>query len=116
MKTKTLLMILLVVLALSVKAQNQPARVPARNIPATIAQPNGDSITIRLVGDEWMHFYMTLDGWQLVQNNKGYYCYALPVKGVNKGLRASRRKAHDADKRSRCEVRWLRRHGVNVNP
>lgn len=116
MKTKILLITLLSLLSFSAIAQNKPLHVPARNIPATISQPNGDSITIRLVGDERMHFYMTLDGWKLVQNDKGYYCYALPVRGDNKGLRASRRKAHDADKRTRCEARWLRRHGVNVNP
>lgn len=97
--------------------------VPANPRPMNYVQPNGDTITIRLVGDEHFHFNITVDGYLIQKNSKGYYCYATwQEKKDEKGETyrvpvATRRKVHNADKRSKCEQRWLKRQaekGKNV--
>ena len=66
---------------------------------------------IRIVGDEWHHFRMTLDGYLIRQNDKGYYVYA---NNNEKGeIVCTRRKAHNADKRSKCEQRYIQKHIPN---
>ena len=84
-------------------------RVPARQTPVTRLQPNGDSITVILRGDEWHHYSITLDGYQILENDKGYIHYATLKRGEPA---ASRRLAHNAPDRSCCEQRWLTRHGI----
>lgn len=88
----------------------QPQRVPARRDPIVRVQPNGDSLTVLLRGDEWRHWMMTADGWHIRENKKGVLCYMRSLGGVEQEV--SNRHAHDADKRSCCEKRWLKKHGV----
>lgn len=52
-----------------------PSRVPATPNPIILTQPNGDTITVRLFGDEWQHYYTTLDGYVIVKDSDGYFCY-----------------------------------------
>lgn len=85
-----------------------PKRVPAVPYPLEVIQPNGDTLTIRLIGDEHYHFRTTLDGWLIKQNRRGYYCYAYYNK---KGETvASRRKAHNAEKRTKREIKYLEKN------
>lgn len=56
-------------------ADAQPSRVPASPFPIKVSQPNGDTIMIRVMGDEWKHFHTTTDGYVIVKNSKGYFCY-----------------------------------------
>lgn len=62
-------------------AQNRPSRVPAYRGLIERVQPNGDTVYVRLHGDE-RHHWMTLeDGVTLVkENKKGYICYAKKKK------------------------------------
>ena len=53
-----------------------PSRVPATPYPIKVAQPNGDTITIRLFGDERQHYFTSIDGYVIVKNAEGYFCYA----------------------------------------
>ena len=53
-----------------------PSRVPATPYPIKVAQPNGDTITIRLFGDERQHYFTSPDGYVIVKNAEGYFCYA----------------------------------------
>ena len=53
--------ILLTLLA-AVLAAGQIMAVPARRKPFTVRQADGTSLTLRLVGDECFHYYMTADG------------------------------------------------------
>ena len=106
MKPRFILLILVLV-GLTVTAQQ---RVPASPKPAVVAQPNGDSLTIRLVGDEWHHHCTTLDGYPVVQNKRGYWCYSKP-KHIQQ---PSCRKAHNEDQRTRCEQRWLQSSIFNL--
>ena len=88
--------------------------VPANPRPMEYVQPNGDTIIIRLVGDEHFHFNTTVDGVLIAKNDKGYFCYAKwqEVKENGKTYRVAKpttRKARNADKRSKCEQRWIAR-------
>ena len=65
----------------SVTAQNLPARVPAYQGVIERVQPNGDTVYVRLHGDERKHWMTLEDGVTLVkENKKGYICYAKKKK------------------------------------
>ena len=87
-----------------------PQRVPARRDPIVITQPNGDSLTILKRGDERVHWTMTTDGWQILENKKGYMCYVRLKR--NGEVTLSNKKAKDETKRRPCEARWLKKHGI----
>lgn len=99
---------------LSLCAVTAFAQTPARGVqayrqPIQRVQPNGDTITVLLRGDEWHHFTMTADGWEIQENKRGYLCYS---RMRHQQTQPSCRKAHNANRRSRCEQRWLNRHGI----
>lgn len=57
--------------------------IPAYPYPIEIKQPNGETITIKLQGDEFFHYATTEDGYVIIQDQDGYYTYAtLDEKGV----------------------------------
>ena len=110
---KVLLVALLATVTLALKAQG-PAHVPAYRGVIERVQPNGDTIQTFLRGDEHYHCSMTLDGWQILQNDKGWYVYAkrLAVRGERLEVKASRKKVHNSNQRTKCEKRWLEKYGV----
>jgi len=50
--------------------------VPADPHPAVFTQPNGVQVTLIMQGDEFVRFAKTLDGYTLLYNSEGYFCYA----------------------------------------
>jgi len=50
--------------------------VPAYPYPVVFTQPNGEQITLIMKGDEFVRFAQTLDGYTLLYNAEGYFCYA----------------------------------------
>ena len=77
---KRLILILAIGCGLLAIAQ-KPARVPARPGVIECVQPNGDTIRVRLHGDERQHWMTLEDGKTLVaENKKGYICYAKKKK------------------------------------
>lgn len=109
MKKILLLVAVMATMCLGINAQG-PAKVPAYKGIIERAQPNGYTLRTFLRGDERMHFSMTEDGWQIQEDKKGWYKY---VKLDRKGKAViSNKKAHNADNRSKCEARWLEKHGV----
>lgn len=101
-------------IGMSVKAQEAQkiAKVPAYRGLIERVQPNGDTLRTYLRGDEHKHWAMTEDGWKILETKHGWLKYA---KKNRKGeVVASCRKAHNAEKRSRCEQRWLEKNGVKV--
>ena len=77
---KRLILILAIGCGLLAIAQ-KPARVPARPGVIERVQPNGDTIRVRLHGDERQHWMTLEDGKMLVaENKKGYICYAKKKK------------------------------------
>ncbi|MCL2289439.1 MAG: M6 family metalloprotease domain-containing protein [Bacteroidetes bacterium] len=50
--------------------------VPATPHPVTLTQPNGDTLTVRIKGDERINWYESMDGYTLLFNQAGYLSYA----------------------------------------
>ena len=50
--------------------------VPAYPYPIVFTQPNGEQVTLIMKGDEFVKFAQTLDGYTLLYNPEGYFCYA----------------------------------------
>lgn len=51
--------------------------IPAKKVLKEVLQIDGTTLTIRLCGDEYFHYYSTLDGYPLVHAEDGGYYYAL---------------------------------------
>ena len=49
--------------------------IPAIPKPYSVTQPDGTTITIRLCGDEYYHYYATEDGTPITLCEDGYYRY-----------------------------------------
>ena len=104
-----MMVVMTMLMGLGLQAQ-QPSRVPAYPGIIERTQPNGYVLRTYLRGDEHMHFMMTEDGWEIMENKKGWLVYA---KKDKKGQTVPAcRKAHNKDQRSRCEKCWLKRHGI----
>ena len=74
---KRLIYILLLAISIAAVAQQRSSRVPAHPGVIERVQPNGDTIHVRLHGDERQHWMTLEDGKTLVAENKnGYICYA----------------------------------------
>ena len=92
--------------------------VPAHPGILDYIQPNGDTLHVRLIGDERFHFYTTADGLLLQKNEKGFFCYAVwqEYSGKNGETKrkavALKRKAHNEADRSRCENKWIIRKQI----
>ena len=52
------------------------AAVPAKRDLRTVTQPDGTTIEVRLVGDEYLHYLVTKDGSVVSRDADGRYCYA----------------------------------------
>lgn len=79
--------------------------VPAYPKPVTFTQPNGETVTITLKGDEHIHWAVSEDGYTLLTNSEGYmtYAYCLPSGDmVPTNVIAS-----DVKKRSNSEIAYL---------
>ena len=101
---KRLLLILAMGGGLLAMAQ-KPARVPAYPGPIERIQPNGDTIHVRLHGDERGHRMTTVDGYLVVENQQGWICYAR--KKTNGKIVATTKKAHNKEQRTRCEQQYI---------
>lgn len=87
--------------------------VPAHPRAVTIRQPDGSLLTLRLVGDEWLHFNTTLDGYTVVKDTDGYYRYADVQDGQ---LKATSQIAHDAAARQPAERAFLAARQKHLAP
>ena len=91
-------MVMLTMLTVSMMA------VPANRKAVKITQPDGTTVTIQLLGDEWQHFNTTADGYSVVKNQQGYYVYAEKKDGE---LIATQMVAHNAQERKANELAFL---------
>ncbi|MBO7590219.1 MAG: M6 family metalloprotease domain-containing protein [Prevotella sp.] len=78
--------------------------VPANRKAVNVTQPDGTTVTIQLLGDEWQHFNTTTDGYSVVKNQQGYYVYAEKKNGE---LKATQMVAHNAQERKANEQAFL---------
>ena len=74
--------------------------VKADPTPVTITQPDGTRLTVRLNGDEDLHWYSTADGVLLVQQDMAYYVAQVNADGT---LLATNVLAHESANRSDAE-------------
>ncbi|MGM9830536.1 MAG: hypothetical protein ACI3Z5_00790 [Paludibacteraceae bacterium] len=107
----SILVVILLTMCIGLNAQNKPQRVPAVKTPLEYVQPDGDTLIIRLHGDERRHYRTTVDGYLIAQNKKGYYCYARYDR--NGATKITCKKAHNADKRSTSEQKYIERNIPN---
>lgn len=73
--------------------------------PIVVTQPDGTTLTVRMHGDEFGHFRTTDDGYQIKQNEKGFYIYDL--SGSTSTNKSSEIIARDVSKRSTSEKALL---------
>ncbi len=78
--------------------------IPANPTPEKLLQPDGTYITIQLVGDEYMHYSTTEDGYTVVKGASGYYVYAELSEGK---LVPSQVVARNKDSRSQADNLYL---------
>ena len=78
--------------------------VPAHPGMIQVRQPDGSYLTLRLIGDEWMRFNTTADGYSVVKDHRGYYVYAERKDGK---LQPTGRVAHNVAERSADELAFL---------
>ena len=82
---------------------------PAYHGTVRMVQPDGSCVTIRLVGDEYLHYNVTADGYSLVRRDDGAYVYA-QLNGEGQ-LEPTALLAHDADERTAEERRYIEKVG-----
>ena len=105
-----LMIAVMAMMSVGVCYADSPAKVPAYRGLIERVQPNGDTLRTYLRGDEHKHWMMTEDGWQIKESKKGWLKY---VKLNRKGeVVIGCRKAHNVEKRTKCEKRWLEKHGI----
>ena len=110
---------LLAMLTAGLSVHATEKRIPERhNMPAyrgviERVQPDGYILRTYLRGDERKHWAMTEDGWQIIEDKKGWLRYARQKR--NGDVVRSCRKAHNAKDRKQCEQKWLDKHGVQMS-
>lgn len=84
--------------------------VKANPRPATVVQPDGSHLTLRLNGDESFHYYSTEDGYAVERGTDGFFYY-LDADATVSSVRAS-----DISLRQNKEIEFLRTHSVSAAP
>ena len=85
---------------------------PAHHGTTRVLQPDGTSVTIRLVGDEYLHYHATADGYTLLRRADGAYVYA--TKNSEGKLEPTDLLAHDANERSAEERTFIKAVGRQI--
>ena len=84
----------------------QPAMAgPAYPNPITYVLPDGTEITIRLRGDEWVNWAISLDNYTLLRNADGFWEYA--VHNEFGDLKLSGVRTHNIAERSETERKFV---------
>jgi len=66
-----------IILTFFIVACNTLFAIPAYPYPVVFTQPNGDTLTIVMAGDEFLKFATSEDGYTLMYDHNGFFCYAL---------------------------------------
>lgn len=91
----------------------QVNKVPASSKPIEYKQPDGSIVTFTLKGDENLHWAVTSDGYTIISNKEKGYDYAKLDK--NKNLVSSGKLAHNLEKRSKKEIKFLKKIEKGLN-
>lgn len=98
MKRLSTAILMLTIMTISMMA------VPANRKAVNVTQPDGTTVTIQLLGDEWQHFNTTTDGYSVVKNQQGFYVYAEKKNGE---LKATQMVVHNVQERKANEQAFL---------
>lgn len=79
---------------------------PAYPKPIKFEQPDGKTVTLTLKGDGALHWAESTDGYKLVKDNRGFFCYG--VNDAVKGMVASDVPALDVADRSASQSSFVR--------
>lgn len=79
--------------------------VPAYPYPIVFTQPNGDTLTLTMKGDEFVSYAVTPDGYTLLYNDEGYFTYAQLDSDEN--LVFSNHIAKSIERRTRADRHFL---------
>lgn len=94
-----------VLFAMSLAAVLAARGIPAKPGLAEYPMPDGSSVTVSIVGDEFARYYLSADGYLLLPDSKGELRYALAGKN---GITLSSRPAKNIAARSAEDVAFLR--------
>ncbi len=83
----------------------QAFAIPAYPGVSFVHQPDGSTLALRLVGDEFFHYNTTSDGYTVLLDKAGCYVYAL--RNGDGQLEPSNVVAHDVTQRSVAELALL---------
>lgn len=88
---KQILLFLLCILSATVYSQMHRSNCAAAPYPVTVKQPDGSSLTYKILGNEAVHYFETTDGYTILTNKQGVFEYA--VKNLSGDLITSGIKA-----------------------
>ena len=94
-----------VLLLLAAIVSLQMLAIPAHKVFLPMPQPDGTTVSIGLMGDEFYHFNITNDGYTVMLNAAGAYVYA--QQGKDDVLVESAVLAHNEGERSAAELALL---------
>lgn len=95
----------LIVIIVSLNSLNVVFAIPAKPTPITMQLPDGSTLNVRLTGDEYSHYYTSIDNYLLLQDKNGYFYYA--DTSTNNKIQPSLIKARDIDQRTIAEKNFL---------
>ena len=82
----------------------QAFAIPAHRGFVPMPQPDGTTVSIGLVGDEFYHYNITEDGYTVIFNEQGAYVYAQLEEGA---LKPGTILAHNQGERNAAELALL---------
>jgi len=80
--------------------------VTAYPYPVEMVMPDGETLTVRICGDEHFHYYVSTDGYVLLHDDAGFLCYA-EVDAAGRTVCGAVR-AHDAAFRDVAEAGFVK--------
>lgn len=102
---RTLKLFIVAVFAVMIFAGQNVYAVSAYPHPIQYVNPDGTELTIKLKGDEKLHWATTIDGYTLMRNSENYYEYA--IKNADGHLDLSGIRANNVDERLPAEALFL---------
>lgn len=104
----------LMLFAIAMLCASMAMAVPAHPGALKVEQPDGTWLTLRVVGDEYLNFRTTDDGYTVIVGTDGFYTYAqLDAEGR---LQPTDRIARDAGERNADDRLWLQGIGRHLRP
>ena len=104
---KSYLLHFLLIICLAIGGTEKAVAVKANPNPVTITQPDGSTLTIRIHGDENLHYTTTIDGYLIRRDNDGYFKYV--DMDADGSLRITSQTANNIDNRDSEEQQTVSR-------